>query len=71
MIRSVHRRIAKLEKRFVPSEQLPKLLIQFVDANKEVTGTMHWEHGEKKFWYAPGHEPDASLMRRNTPDDRR
>ena len=60
MIRTLHNRLTRLERRFVPAIQRPNFLIEFVDAQGEITGTLTLENGERKEWYAPGHEPCES-----------
>lgn len=60
MIRTLHNRLTKLESCFVPATQRPNFLIEFVDAQGEITGTLTRENGERKTWYAPGHEPCES-----------
>ena len=73
MIRSLHNRLSRMERRFAPTMQPPNFLVQFVGPNREITGTLTWENGEQKWWYAPGHEPDepAHAVPHKTPDDPR
>ena len=55
--RTLTHRLKKLAGRFRPPEEPSDHVIQFVEANGDVTCTLTWENGQQKWWYAPGHEP--------------
>jgi len=62
MIRGVHNRLKRLERRFAPAIEPPNIVVQFVEATGEITSTLTLENGQERWWYAPGHEPCESAQ---------
>ena len=61
--RSLRYRLRRLQDRFAPAiEPVHIFVIHFVDGKGEVTSRLTLGNGEKKWWYAPGHEPENPEM---------
>ena len=63
MRRSLQYRLRRPQDRFAPAtEPVHIFVIEYVDANGEVTSRLTLGNGEQKWWYAPGHEPENPEM---------
>ena len=54
--RTLRQRLKKLEARFSVGTEPFHLVLGFVAANGDVTGTVTFRDGKEEWWHAPGHE---------------